>query len=139
MVFNVVKVLGIEPGAELDNVAYDQWIRIKYNDQSLSLFDMDMMVSEDYVGDYVEMRIGAMFTELESDVSGPPTAKGNRFIGKVVEVETDESLITHIVDLGGILVSLSDHTEYPVGSMIKFKARLDVVEVRGSTGGWKSE
>lgn len=137
MVFNVVKVLEIEPGAELEDTVYDQWVRIKYKDHSLSLFDMDMKVSEEYVGDYSEMRIDAMFTELESDVSDPVMVKGNRFCGKVIDVRKNDSIYEHVVDLDGVRVTLCDHVEHRVGSMIKFKARLDVTEIRGKSDGWK--
>jgi hypothetical protein len=136
MVFNVVKVLDIEPGAELDDTVYDQWVRIEYQDYSLSLFDMNMKLSEEYVGDYVEIKIDAMFTELEAVVSDPPMAKGNRFCGKIATVRKNDSIYEHVVDLEGLKVTLCDHVKYKVGTMIRFKARLDVVDVRGSKAGW---
>ncbi|MBC8463298.1 hypothetical protein H8D76_02955 [Candidatus Bathyarchaeota archaeon] len=137
MVFNIVKILEIESGAELDHTVYDQWVRIVYKGYSLSIFDMDMLVSEDAVGDFHEVKIGAMFTELESDPDGPLMAKGNRFRGRVVEVTENDGLFEHIVDLDGLRVILSDHEEHNVGSVLKFKARLDLLDFRGATGGWK--
>jgi len=139
MVFNVVKILEIEPGAELDHTVYDQWVRIAYKDHYLSIFDMDMLASEEAVGDFHEVKIGVMFTELEAGVDGPPMAKGNRFRGKVVEVTEKDGLFEHIVDLDGLRVTLSDHEEYNVGAMLGFKARLDLLDFRGATGGWKAE
>lgn len=138
MVYNIVKVLEIESGAELDDTIYDQWIKIEYQDHFLSLFDMNMKVSEDYVDDYVEMMVDAMFTEIEADVDAPPMAKGNRFCGKIVDSQRKESIYEHVVDLDGLKVTLCDHTEYQIGSMIRFKARLDVTDVRGSKVGWKN-
>ena len=137
MVRNIVNVMEIEPGAELDGVIYDQWVRIGYPGHTLTLFDSDLIVPEDYVGKKVEIRVDAMFTELEPDVDDPPMSKGNRFIGTIMSIKKDESLFEHMVDLGGFQVTLSDHTEYSVGSRIRFKARLDVVELLGSTGSWK--
>lgn len=137
MVFNVVKILGIEPGAELDDTVYDQWIRIAYKDHSLSLFDMDMIAYETAVGGYHEVRIGVMFTELEED-AGPMMAKDNRFRGKVVSVTEEDGLFRHIVDLDGLKVILSDQKRYEIGAVLKFKARLDLLGCRGATGGWKA-
>jgi hypothetical protein len=85
MVFNVVKILEIEPGAELDNTVYDPWVRIAYRDHSLSFFDMDMLAYTEAVGDFHKVKIGVMFTELEV-VDDPLMAKRNRFRGKAVEV-----------------------------------------------------
>ena len=137
MVFNVVKILEIEPGAQLDDTVYDQWVRIAYKDHSLSIFDMDMIAYESAVGDYHEVQIGVMFTELEED-AGPMMAKGNRFRGKVVSVTEEDGLYEHIVDLDGLRVILSDQKRYKVGSFLKFKARLDLLGFRGTTGGWKA-
>jgi hypothetical protein len=136
MVFNDVKILEIEPGAELDYKVYDQWVRIGYKDHYLSVFDMDMLASEDAVGDFYEVKIGVMYTEIEVDVQGPPMAKGNRFRGKVVEVTKKDGMFEHIIDLDGLRVTLSDHEEHKVGTMLWFKARLDLIDFRGATGGW---
>ncbi len=137
MVFNAVNVMEIESGAELDGTVYDQWVRIGYRGHTLTLFDSNMLVPKDFVGTKVEMKADAMFTELEPDVDDPPMEKGNKFIGTIMSVKKNESLFDHMVDLGGFQVTLSDHTEYRVGSRLRFKARLDVVDVRGSTGSWK--
>ncbi len=137
MVFNVVKVLEIEPGAELDDTVYDQWVRIAYKDHSLSLFDMSMIAYESAVGDYHEVQIGVMFTELEED-TGPPLAKGNRFRGKVVSVTEKDGLFRYIVDLDGLRVILSDQAKHEIGSVLKFKARLDLLDFRGASDGWKA-
>jgi len=136
MVFNVVKVLAIEPGAELDGTVYDQWVRVAYKDHSLSLFDMNMLAYEKAAGDNHELKISVMFTELEAE-EGPPMAKGNRFRGKVVEVNEDDGLFEHIVDLDGLRVLLSDSEEHKIGTTLQFKARLDLVDFRGAVGGWK--
>jgi len=136
MIFNVVKVLAIEPGAELDGTVYDQWVRIAYKDHSLSLFDMNMLAPGGSVGDYHEIMIGVMFTELEAE-EGPPIAKGNQFRGKVVEVNEENGLFEHIVDLDGLKVLLSDSNEHKIGTTLRFKARLDLVDFRGAVGGWK--
>jgi hypothetical protein len=137
MAFNVVKILEIEPGAELDGTVYDQWVKITYKDHSLSLFDMNMLAFEKAVGGFHEVKIGVMFTELEAE-EGPPMAKGNRFRGQVVEVTKNDGLFEHIVDLDELKVVLSDSEEYKVGTTLRFKARLDLIDFRGSTGGWKS-
>ena len=118
---------------------YDQWVRIAYKDHYLSIFDMDMLASEEAVGNFHEVKIGVMFTELEAGVQGPPMAKGNRFRGKVVEVTEKDGLFEYIVDLDGLRVTLSDHEEYNVGTILGFKARLDLLDFRGATGGWKAE
>ena len=136
MVFNVVKVLEIEPGAELDDTVYDQWVRIAYTDHSLSLFDMNMLAYESAVGDYHELKISVMFTELEED-DGPTMAKGNRFRGRVTSVTEEDGLYEHVVDLDGLKVILSDHEEYKIGTMLRFKAHLDLLDFRGAAGGWK--
>jgi len=138
MVFNVVKVLDIEPGAELDHTVYDQWVRIAYKDHSLSIFDMDMLAPDDAVGSLHEVKIGVMFTELESGVDCVPMAKGNRFCGKVVDVNEQDGLFEHVVDLDGLRVILTDHQDHSTGTVLKFKARLDLLDFRGSTGGWKN-
>ena len=137
MVSNVVKVLGIESGAELDHTVYDQWVRIAYKDHSLSIFDMDMLAPEDAVGGLHEVKIGVLFTELECCVDCVPMAKGNRFCGKVVDVNEQDGLFEHVVDLDGLRVILTDHEEYSTGAVLKFKVRLDLLDFRGSTGGWK--
>ena len=136
MAFNVVKVLEVEPGAELDGTVYDQWVRIAYKDHGLSLFDMNMLAYEGAAGDYHELRIGVMFTELEED-EGPTMAKGNRFRGKVVAVTEEGGLYEHVVDLDGLKVILSDREEHKVGTTLRFKARLDLLDFRGAAGGWK--
>ena len=138
MVFNVVKILEIEPGLELDHTVYDQWVRIAYKNHYLSLFDMNMLANEDAVGDFHEVRIGVMFTELKAGVQGPPMAKGNRFRGKVVEVTEKDGVFEHIVDLDGLRVTLSDHEDHKIGTMLGFKARLDLIDFRGATGRWKA-
>lgn len=138
MVRNIVNVMEIESGAELEGTVYDQWVRIGYPGNTLTLFDSDMIFSPDHVGKKVEIRVDAMFTELELDVDDPPMAKENRFVGKIKSVRKDDALFEHVVDLQGFLVILSDFKEHRVGSMIRFKARLDVVEVLGITGSWKT-
>ena len=137
MVHNAVNVMEIESGAELDGTIYDQWVRIGWRGHTLTLFDSNMLVSNDQIGSKVDMMVDAMFTELEPEVDDPPMAKGNKFIGTILSVRKDESLFEHIVDLEGLQVTLSDNMEHRVGSRIRFKSRLDVVDVRGSTGGWK--
>ncbi len=136
MVYNVVKVLRIESGAELGDNIYDQWVTVKVKNQSLTLFDMDMLVSLDAVGDYAEIEIGALVTEMESNVCASPLARGNRFCGKVVDVKHENSLYTHIIDIDGLRIHLMDPEELTINTMIRFKARLDVLDVRGSTSGW---
>ena len=138
MVRNIVNVMEIESGAELDGTVYDQWVRIAYKDHSLSLFDMNMLAHEGAAGEYHDLKISVMFTELEAGVQDPPMAKGNRFRGKVVEVTEKDGVFEHIVDLDGLRVTLSDHEEYNVGIMLGFKARLDLLDFRGATGGWKA-
>lgn len=138
MVFNVVKILEIEAGAELDHTVYDQWVRIAYKDHSLTLFDMDMVTPEEAVGDHHNLKIGVMFTELKADVDGPQMAKGNRFSGKVIDVAEEDGLFEHIVDLDGLRVILSGHEEHKVGTMLRFKVRLNLLEFRGSTVGWNN-
>lgn len=137
MVHNAVNVMEIESGAELDGTVYDQWVRIGWRGHTLTVFDMDMIVSEDLVGSKVDMKVDVMYTELEPEVDESPMAKGNRFIGVIKSVKKDDTLFDHVVDLEGLEVTLSDHMEHRVGSKVRFKARLDVVNVRGSSGGWK--
>ena len=138
MVFNVVKILEIEPGAELDNTVYDQWVRIAYKDYSLSIFDMDMIAHDGVVGGFHEVKIGVMFTELEEVDDGSLMVKGNRFRGRVVEVTEKDGLFEHVVDLDGLRIILSDQEKYEIGTVLRFKARLDLLDFRGATGGWKN-
>ncbi len=98
---------------------------------------MDMIAYEGAVGDFHEVKIGVMFTELEAEV-GPPMAKGNRFRGRVVEVTEKDGLFEHVVDLDGLRVILSDQEKYEIGTVLRFKARLDLLDFRGATGGWKN-
>ncbi len=137
MVFNVVKILELEPGTELDNTVYDLWVRIAYKDPSLSIFDMGMLAYTEALGDFHEVKIGVMFTELEEVVDDPLMAKRNRFRGKVVEVTEKDGLFWHIVDLDELRIILSDHEEYKIGTVLRFKSRLDLLDFRGATGGWK--
>ncbi len=138
MVFNVLKVIEVEPGAELGDTVYDQWVKVEYKDHSLSLFDSDMHVPSDAAGEYWEIKVGALVSQLESGVKDPIMAKGNRFCGDVVDVKREKDFFTHIVDLDGLRLEFSEKKEHPVGTRLKFKARLDVLEVNGSTTGWKS-
>ena len=138
MVRNIVNVMEIESGAELDGTVYDQWVRIGYPGHTVTLFDSNMLVPEDYVGKKVEIKVDTMFTELEPEVDEPQMVKGNRFIGKILSVKLEDSLYEHIVDLLGFQVTLIDNAEYRVGSKVRFKARLDVVEVLGTKGSWKN-
>ena len=137
MVFNVVKILEIEPGAELDNTVYDLWGRITYKDHSLSIFDMNMLAYAEAVGGFHEVKIGVVFTELEEVVDGPLVAKRNRFCGKVVEATEKDGLFRHIVDLDELRVILSDHEEHKIGTVLRFKSHMDFLDFRGATGGWK--
>jgi hypothetical protein len=34
-------------------------------------------------------------------------------------------------------VILSDHEEHKIGTVLRFKSRLDLLNFRGATGGWK--
>ena len=137
MAFNVVRVLEIEPGAELDGTVYDQWVKIGYKEYSLSLFDMNMLAYEKAAGDYHEISIGVMFTELEEE-EGPMMANRNMFRGRVVAVAKENGFFEHVVDLDGLKVILSDHEEHKIGASLRFKARLDLLDFRGAVGGWKN-
>ena len=137
MVFNVVKVVRVEPGAELDGTVYDQWLHIEYDGCKASIFDQMMIAPEHASGELHELKISVMATSVEPANGQASGISGNRFTGKIVAVRESDGLFEHLLDIHGLRIHLVDTKQHPVGEYLAVKGRLDLNDIQSpSPNAW---
>ncbi len=130
MVFNVVRVTRVEPGAELDGTVYDQWLRIEYGGSFVSVFDQMMIVPEHASGELHEVKLSFMATNVASVSKPNSSITGNMFSGKVVSVLERGDFFDHIVDINGLKVHLLENEKLPLGQQLEIRGRLDIDDIQ---------
>jgi hypothetical protein len=130
MVFNVVRVVGVEPGAELDGTLYDQWVRIDHRGSLFSVFDQMLIMPEHASGELHEVKLSFMATSVIPSNRSYSGTSGNRFSGKVVSVFEHDSYFDHIIDVDGLKVHLPKNERHPLGEQLEIKGRLDLDDIQ---------
>ena len=130
MVFNLVRVVRIEPGAELDGTVYDQWIHIEFGGKTISVFDHEMIAPDYAPGELHEVKLRLMATSIEPTNSRASGIAGNRYYGRVIYVSSFEGLFDHIVDVNGLKIHLFDQVKHPIGEYLSIKGRLDLDDIK---------
>ncbi len=131
MVFNLVKVVRVEPGAELDGTVYDQWLHIECGDCKASLFDHMMIAPEHSKGEMHEVKVSLMSTGVEQGSPSEVGINGNRFTGKVVAIrELNSYYYDHLLDIKGLKVHLVDDKLYDIGGYLTVRGRLDLDDIQ---------
>jgi hypothetical protein len=131
MVFNLVKVVRVEPGAELDGTVYDQWVHVEFNGLNAALFDQMMIAPEHSSGEMHEVKISVMSTGVEHCSPSETGIAGNRFTGKVVAIrELNTYYYDHLLDIQGLRVHLIDDKLYDIGGYLTIKGRLDLYDIQ---------
>ena len=128
--FNLVKVVRVEPGAELDGTVYDQWLHIEYGDCKASVFDHMLIAPEHVSGEMHEVKISIMATSIEPSVSSNVGVAGNRFTGKVVAIRESKGYYDHLIDIQGLKVHLIENKLYDIGGYISVKGRMDLDDMQ---------
>ena len=130
MVFNVVRVVRVEPGAELGGTVYDQWVYIEFGGSTASVFDPDMIAPEYASGELHEVKLSLMATNVEPSTSRASGVNGNRYYGRVVSVIDRDGLFEHLLDINGLKIHLTEQTNYPLHEYLAIRGRLDLIDIR---------
>ena len=130
MVFNVVRVVRVEPGAELGGTVYDQWLYIEFGGSTASVFDPDMIAPEYASGELHEVKLSLMATSVEPSTSRSSGVNGNRYYGRVVSVVEREGLFEHLLDINGLKVHLAEREHYPLYEYLAVQGRLDLIDIK---------
>ena len=130
MVFNIVRVVRVEPGAMLDGTVFDQWIHIEFGGSTASVFDPDMIAPEYAPGEIHELKLSLMATSVEPSNSSARGVSGNWYYGRVVSVYRRESLFDHILDINGLKIHLLENREHPIGEYLSVRGRLDLDDIK---------
>ena len=130
MVFNVVRVVSVEPGAELGGTVFDQWLHIEFGGSTAPVFDPDMIAPEYASGELHEVKLGLMSTSVEPSTSRASGVSGNRYYGRVVSVVEREGLFDHLMDISGLRVHLMEQTNYPLNEYLAVQGRLDLIDIK---------
>jgi hypothetical protein len=130
MVFNVVRVVRVEPGVEPDGNVFDQWLHIEFGGSTAPVFDRMMIVPEYASGELHEVKLNLIATQIESSPSRASGVSGNRYFGRVVSVMDRGNLFDHILDINGLRVHLLEYSMYPVGEYLAVQGRLDLEDIK---------
>ncbi|MCW4011617.1 MAG: hypothetical protein NWF07_01355 [Candidatus Bathyarchaeota archaeon] len=130
MVFNIVRVVRVEPGASLDGTVFDQWIHIEFGGSTASVFDPDMIAPEYASGEIHELKLSLMATSVEPSNSSARGVSGNWYYGRVVSVYRRESLYDHILDINGLKIHLLENKEHSIGEYLSVRGRLDLDDIK---------
>lgn len=140
-----VELLAIEPHATYRETVYDQLVEVEFVDgTSLWLFDPDVTVSEDAIGEEAVIEIRTLFDE--SDVTGaddrshgidPETderTKGHEYYGHITERVDDDGTERFVLDVGVGELSIPTTGEvgetFDVGDDVRLSAiRSDLYDV----------
>ena len=130
MVFNVVRVVRVEPGAELGGTVFDQWLHIEFGGSTASVFDPDMIAPEYASGELHEVKLSLMATSVEPSTSRASGVSGNRYYGRVVFVVERQDFFDHLLDINGLRVHLVEQTNYPLFEYLAVQGRLDLIDIK---------
>jgi hypothetical protein len=130
MVFNIVRVVRVEPGAMLGDTVFDQWLHIEFGGSTASVFDSEMIAPEYASGEIHELKLSLMATSVEPSNSSARGVSGNWYYGKVVSVYRRESLYDHVLDINGLKIHLLEDKEHPVGVYLSVRGRLDLDDIK---------
>lgn len=137
MVFNVVRVVRVEPGAELGGTVFDQWLHIEFGGSTASVFDPDMIAPEYASGELHEVKLSLMATSVEPSTSSASGVNGNRYYGRIVSVVTRDGLFDHVLDISGLKIHLTEQTNYPLYEYLAVQGRLDLIDIKlPEPNGW---
>jgi hypothetical protein len=130
MVFNVVRVVRVESGAELDGTVFDQWVHIEFGGSTASVFDHMMIAPEYASGELHEVKLSLMASWVEPSTSRASGVSGNRYFGRVVSVLECDGLFDHLLDINGLRVHLVENHRFPVGEYLAVQGRLDLEDIQ---------
>ena len=130
MVFNVVRVVRVEPGAQLDGTVFDQWLHIEFGGSTASVFDHMMIAPEYASGELHEVKLCLMATRVEHSPSHSVGVSGNRYYGRVVSVLERDGLYDHLLDINRLRVHLVENVRYSVGEYLAVQGRLDLEDIQ---------
>ena len=137
MVFNVVRVVSVEPGAELGGTVFDQWLYIEFGGSTASVFDPDMIAPEYASGELHEVKLSLMATRIEPSTSQASGVNANRYYGRVVSVIERDGLFDHLLDISGLKVHLTEQKNYPLYEYLAVQGRLDLIDIKlPEPNGW---
>lgn len=130
MVFNVVRVVRVEPGAELGGTVFDQWLHIEFGGSTASVFNSEMIAPEYASGELHEVKLSLMATSVEPSTSRASGVNGNRYYGRVVSVVEWQGLFDHLLDVNGLRIHLVKDKDYSSLGYLAVQGRLDLVDIR---------
>jgi hypothetical protein len=130
MVFNVVRVVRVEPGAMLDETVYDQWLHIEFGGGTVSVFDSELIAPEYASGEVHEVKLGIMATRVSVSNSTGMGISGNNYYGRVVSARPHDGLFEYIFDVNGLRIHLMDHVQHEVGEYLAVRGRLDLMDIK---------
>ena len=130
MVFNIVRVVRVEPGASLDSTVFDQWLHIEFGGRTASVFDPDMIAPEYASGEIHELKLCLMATSVEQSNSSAVGISGNWYYGRIISVYRRENHFDHILDVNGLKIHLIEDKEHPVGEYLTVRGRLDLEDIK---------
>lgn len=129
MVFNVVRVVRVEPGAELGGTVFVQWLYIEFGGSTASVFDHMMIAPEYASGELHEVKLSLTATRVEP-TSHSSGLSGNRYYGRVVSVIDRSGLFDHLLDINGLRVHLVENQRFPIGEYLAVQGRLDLEDIK---------
>ncbi len=128
--FNVVRVVRVEPGAMLDGSVFDQWIYIEFGGSTIPVFDPEMIAPDYASGELHEVRLGLMATRVDYTNSSASGLAGNRYYGRVVLVRERDGIFSYLLDINGLKVHLFDDSRYSLGDYLVVQGRLDLEDIK---------
>jgi hypothetical protein len=132
-------ISAITPGAELGGVVHDQWVKIRFRDKELFVFDQDLLCPNSYVGQRKRIKIEVIPIKVDEADNGEPGFVDNRnFIGRVLDRFKIISGSLYLIDVDGIPIHLDSSEDFEEGKLLKIEGRLDLIAMESlEQPGWR--
>ena len=135
MVYTTGTIKEIKSGAELGGIVHDQWIHFKTDGANIWLFDEDMICPAKLEGKRVEVKIGVLPLDVKLVDSGSEGFLGKRQLrGRIKERRGDLWLL----NVNEIILLVPQEDWFRPGQLVEFEGRLNLLEIKNQTSGWKN-
>jgi hypothetical protein len=130
MVFNVVRVVRVEPRTQLNGKFSDQLVHIEFGGSTAKVYDPEVIAPRYASGELHEVKLVLKDSSIEKSNSRALGISGNRYYGKIVSVIQRAGLFDHLLDINGLRVHMLKHEMFPVGEHLSIKGMLNLDDIQ---------
>ena len=130
MVFNVVRVVRVEPCTQLNGNISDQLVHIEFGGSTAKVYDPEVIAPRYASGELHEVKLVIVDSIIEKCNSRALGMSGNRYYGKIVSVIQRDGLFDHLLDINGLRVHMLKREQFPVGEYLSIQGRLNLDDIQ---------